>query len=372
MQAVILAGGQGTRLLPLTLHTPKPLLPIAGRPLLSYLLRHLKSQGVDEIFITGGYLGHALEDFVRRDGTSSPVHVVREATVRGTAGAVADLAPRLRSPFLVVSGDAVLAIDVKALAAAHQRAGGPATLGVMAPVEQLRFGIVDVADGRVRRFVEKPRLDELVPGLWVNSGVYLLDREALAGVAAQGPVDFARDVFPGLKAAGHPLGAAAALRFWRDVGTAESFRDAHFEALTGKWPWPAPPPGAPAVTGAQVVIEGPVAFGEDVVVGPGTRITGPAYIGSGVRLGPRTEVTRSVLLAGSRTAGSCSVQDAVVDSGVLVPGGLAVRGAIVGQTREAHGGRQPLGRRARRVPARSAGGALLAGLDRVATPAGVG
>lgn len=339
MQAVILAGGQGTRLFPLTLQTPKPLLPIMGQSLLSYLVRHLTTQGIDEILITSGYLGGAIARAVQGMEERVPIHVVQESVTRGTAGAVIDLLPRLRSPFLVVSGDAILALDIAALLAAHQEAQAIATLAVMRPADHLRFGVVRVESGLVTHFVEKPGVLELVPELLLNTGTYMLEREALEGAATDGAVDFAHEIFPRLLRAGHRLAAAPALAFWRDIGTPESFREAHFEALSGEWPWPTPPAGSPPGVGPGVRITGRVGFGEGVVVGAGSRIQGPAYLGSGVHLGPGTDVTRSVLLAGSRTSGSCILRDAVVDVGVSVPHGTVVSGAILGRLAEQ--GRHP-------------------------------
>ncbi len=331
MQAVILAGGQGTRLFPLTLHTPKPLIPIVGRPLLAHLIPHLVSQGIDEVFVTSGYLGEVVRTALAARSWGIPVHMWREAVPRGTAGAVRDLLPRLHPPFLVVSGDVVTGLDLAALLAAHRRAGASATLAVMPAVDRLRFGVVEMDGGRITRFTEKPGINELVPGLHLNSGVYVLEGEALAGVARDRPADFARDTFPQLLAGGHRLAAAATLRFWRDVGTGESFRDAHFEALNGEWPWETPDLGAPASVGPGVRIEGRVGFGRDVSLGTGSRIHGPAYLGDGVRLAPGSEVTRSVLLPRSGSAGPCLLQDTVVDAGVRVPSGAAVSGALLGR-----------------------------------------
>lgn len=338
MQAVILAGGQGVRLLPLTLHTPKPILPILGRPLLAYLVQHLASQGIEEVYVTTGYLGDAIRRVaVAMEGDAS-VHVVQELEPRGTAGAVFDLLPRLHSPFLVVSGDAVLALDVAALVAAHRKASSIATLAVMAPAERVRFGVVDVAGGFITRFAEKPEITELLPGLLVNSGCYLLEHEALSDAAEDRPVDFAKDVFPLLLQKGHRLGATLALRFWRDIGIPESFREANFEALSGSWPWSAPERGTPLAAGKDVMIDGAVGFGKGVRIGDRCCIHGPAYLGDGVRLADGSEVARSVLLSNSRTSGPCSLRDAVVDTGVSVPTGAAISGALLGRIGAGLGG----------------------------------
>lgn len=330
MQAVILAGGRGTRLFPLTRRTPKPLLPIVGQPLLCHLVRYLATQGIDEIFITAGYLGEAIQHAAHDLQGVARVEVVHETLARGTAGGVIDLLPRLHSPFLVVSGDAILGLDIGALLAVHRACGGSATIALTASSDRLRFGVVGVAGGLVTRFVEKPAIRDLVPDLMFNSGSYLLDREALQDFDGDQPVDFADDVFPKLLRTGHHLGAAAALSFWRDIGTPASFREAHFEALSGLWPWAAARPGSPAVVEGNVTIEGAVGFGDGVLLGAGSHIIGPSYLGAGVQLGPRSEVTRSVLLAGSRTSGRCLLQDVVVDADVCVPPGLAITGAILG------------------------------------------
>lgn len=258
MHAVILAGGQETRLLPATPHTPKPLLPIVGRPLLSCLVRHF---------------------MVQRE---APVRVIRETVVRGGSGAVLDLLPCLRSPFLVVSRDAVLVLDARAQLAARRATGGPATLALMAPADRVRFEVAGV-ETVVTRFIKKPRVSEFVADLFLNSGSYLLEREAFRDPTEDRPPDFEHDVFPALLRTGHRLGVAPILRFWRDIGTPESFRDAHFEALNAIWPWTALDRGAPLAVGPGVTIVGVVGFGDGVLISAGNRIRGRAYLGAGER-----------------------------------------------------------------------------------------
>ncbi len=330
MQAVVLAGGRGQRLHPLTARTPKPLVPVLGRPLLGHLLLHLHSRGVEEAFVTAGYMGAAIAEFVRSARLPLRVQVVQEGSVRGTAGAVADLLPELRTPFLVVSGDSVLDLDLNALVAAHRAALADATICAAPPAGRLRFGVIAAHGGRVDGFVEKPGLDELLPGLVVSTGCYLLERAALAESPAHGPVDFAQDVFPRLLHRGARLAVAPGLRYWRDIGTAEAYRDIHLEAISGQWPWSAAPPGAPARLGAGAEVVGPAVFGQGVTIGPRARLLGPVYVGDGASVGAGATVARSVLLGGSRVGAHAEVVDAVLDAAVA--SGAAVSGAIVGRT----------------------------------------
>ena len=338
MQAVIMAGGRGQRLQPLTLRRPKPLVPLFGRPLLGRLLEALARQGVDEVFITAGYLGGQVHDFVSTlrggqdergplghsgsAGRSAPLrlprlHVAVEAQPRGTAGAVADLLGRLRSPFAVLSGDAVLDIDLAALVRSHVTDGNAATLCLAPGTERLRFGTVALEGRRIVRFLEKPSLGDLLPDLGLNTGCYVLDHRALAGVAPGVSVDFALDVFPRLLREGVPLGACQAARFWRDIGTLDAYRQIHFDGLSSALPWeiergwplPSPAPG----------LVPPVHLGRNVTVGSGAQIVGPTIIGDGCHIGDGATVNRSVLLGGAVVGQGASLTDCVVDEGASIP-----------------------------------------------------
>ena len=332
MQAVVLAGGRGERLHPLTSRLPKPLVPVLGRPLLGQLLAHLHRRGVTEAFVTAGYLGAAITEHLRAEPPPLPVHVVQEETVRGTAGAVADLLPRLGSPFLVVPGDAVLDLDLEGLREIHREALAEATICSAAPAGRLRFGVVAARGARVEGFVEKPELGELLPDVAVSTGCYLLERSALEGAAAHGAVDFARDVFPRLLLRGAPVAVAPGVQHWRDIGTPESYRDVHLEAVAGPWPWDRPDAGAPARLGPGAAMVGPAVFGRGVTVGAGARLLGPLYLGDGASVGPGATVARSVLLPGSSVGAHAEVADAVLDAGARVQAGASVTGAIVGRT----------------------------------------
>ncbi len=353
LQAVVMAGGRGERLLPLTATRPKPLVPFFGTPLLGHLLLHLAHLGVDEVFVTAGHLGEQIAAYLE---SASPgnmsVRCVIERQARGTAGAVLDLLPELHSPFLVVSGDAVMDLDLPHLCSCHRESGSVATLCLAPPGERLRFGTVARDGRRVVGFVEKPLLSELVPGAGVNAGCYLLEAAALEGFPAQRPLDFGMDVFPQLLRLGRPLAAVQAMRRWRDVGTLESYRQAHFEALTGR-----------ADTGwfpeHLVVVPDsggrPVVCSPDVQLSPGAILEGPAVLGPGCHVGPGARVARSVLLAGCHVRRGATVRDAVLDSNTVVGTGRQVVGGGLG------GGRAPMVRALRHRARATAHGEALPG-----------
>lgn len=335
MQAVVMAGGWGQRLRPLTLKRPKPLVPLFGRPLLCYLVHHLHERGVEEVWVTAGHLGDQIEAYLATLPTDARLRCHVEARPRGTAGAVADLLGHLESPFLVISGDAIIDLDLESLLDAHHADGNVATICLAPAGERLRFGTIALAGRRVERFVEKPPLCEVAPGACLNTGCYILDHEALRGVAGEQPVDFALDVFPALLGRGLPVGAVAAARYWRDIGTLEAYREAHFDGLSGRLPWPLPP-GADTRAGAA---EAPVRVGRGVRVADGAEVRGPAVLGDGCVVGPGATVERSVLLDGVRVSAGATLRDCVVDAGALVPPGVhlaaaglagAPRGGVLG------------------------------------------
>lgn len=352
LQAVVMAGGRGQRLQPLTLGRPKPLVPLFGRPLLGYLVQHLRERGVDEVFVTAGHLGEQIAAYVGSLPAEFRVRCRIESCPRGTAGAVADLLPQLRSPFLVVSGDAVLDLDVAGLCAAHERGGNVATICLAPPSERLRFGTVALTGARVQGFVEKPPLAEIVPGMSINTGCYLVDRTALEAIAGRGAgraVDFALDVFPDLLGRGAPVGAAAAARYWRDIGTLEAYREAHFDGLAGRLPWTLPEPEIEGNVeiGSGARVEGAVHIGRGARLGAGTRVIGPAVVGAGCQVGRGAQVTRSVLLEGCRVGARAVVTDSVVDAGAWVaPGAHAVGAGLAGRAGRSRAGMRlvPAGR----------------------------
>ncbi len=355
MKAVIIAGGRGERLRPLTQDRPKPLVPVAGKPLIFYLLDRLRGWGVDEVAVTTGYLGERLRAAIG-DGARWHLRVryAEEPTPRGTAGGVADLLPFLDGTFLVVSGDALCELDVARMAATHRAGGNIATLCLAPPESALRFGLVRTQGTRVHSFTEKPSLERLLPGAGINTGIYVLEPEAVRDVPLDGMVDFAKDVFPRLLRAGHSIGAVYATTYWRDVGTLSAYRDVHAEALTGSWPWPRPS-GGPAQVAASAHISGPVYLGAGTRVAEDASIEGPVFIGAGCRIGAGATVRNSVLLQGARVGARSHVIDSVLCEGAAAPAGSVLVASAIAHTqapeaRLSSGRLSALAREDRRVP----------------------
>jgi len=207
VKAVILAAGLGTRLRPLTYRCPKPMLPIAGRPLLEHVVRLLVRHGFDELVINLHHLPGRIRDYFG-DGTAWDARIAYsfEPELLGTAGAVRQVAALFDEPFLVYYGDNLTNFDLTDLWEAHHREGEEASIGLLWMDEPTTRGIVGLdARNRVDRLVEKPRPGQVVPDYLVNAGIYILEPAVLAWIAADRTCDFARDVFPRMLAAGRPL-----------------------------------------------------------------------------------------------------------------------------------------------------------------------
>ena len=229
MKAVIMAGGRGSRLMPLTNHIPKPLVPILDKPVMWYIIKELKAAGVEDIVVTLGYMGEKIEaEF--GDGRSLGVHLtyVREDKPLGTAGGVKNAGIYLDEDFVVVSGDAYTDFDLAALINAHYQKGGLVTLASYRVENPSRFGvIVSDENGLIRSFQEKP-VNPL--SKTVNTGIYVCDRRLL-GLIPDGFVDFAKDVFPRILGNMYAVECAG---FWSDIGTLPTYYWTNLQVVTGR------------------------------------------------------------------------------------------------------------------------------------------
>jgi NDP-sugar pyrophosphorylase family protein len=340
MKAVILAGGEGTRLRPLTLSVPKPVVPILDRPLLRHQLDLLSAAGIDEIVFSVAYEPRRVRAVFGdgRDLGKSIVYAV-ETTPLGTGGAVKNAEPHLDDLTVVLNGDILTDVDLAAVVADHRRSRARATL-VLTPVpDPSAFGLVEVDDtGRVRRFIEKPEPSEVTTDT-INAGIYVLDTSTL-GLMPRGEVhSIERAFFPNLLRRGDLVRAHVHRGYWIDVGTPAKYLQVHRDILRGRFP--VCHEGRPLSDGfahpsaridAGAVLEAPC------YVGPGCRVEARASLGpeavlvSDVEVGEGARVQGSVIWAGCRIGDGSRIEGALLGPGVRVGRNATVApGAVLGE-----------------------------------------
>jgi mannose-1-phosphate guanylyltransferase len=322
-QAVVLVGGEGTRLRPITSRVPKPVVPLVGRPFVGYILENLARHGIERAVFSAGYLAHALEDAIG-DGSryGLAVRYVVEEQPLGTAGAIKNVLGELDGGCLFAfNGDVLTDVDLTAMRAFHRQRKGLATILLTRVDDPRRYGLVEIADdGRVMEFVEKPGAEYAVPahGALINAGVYLLEPEVLDMIPAGRALSIERGVFPQLAAAGL-LYAFVADSYWRDIGTPESYLQAHFDLLQNTIETSVSSDLGPSylfvAPGSRI---GPLAvIGAGCVVEAGAEIV-ESVVQDGVTVGPNAKVERSVVVSGAAVGENSHLVNAVVGDGCRI------------------------------------------------------
>src|ERR671914_657680 len=232
VRAVVMAGGEGTRLRPLTSNQPKPMVPIVGKPCMEHILELLKLHGFEDVIVTLAFLPQAIRGYFG-DGETLGLGIdysIEESPL-GTAGSVRLASGQLDDTFLVISGDALCDIDLADLVAFHQEREASVTIGLKSVDNPLEFGIVVTdEDGRVERFLEKPSWGQVFSDT-INTGIYVLEPHVLRHVPTDRPYDFSKELFPLLLEMGRPLYGFVFDGYWQDIGDLDQFRQANFDAL---------------------------------------------------------------------------------------------------------------------------------------------
>jgi len=325
VEAILLVGGQGTRLRPLTIGTPKPMLPAAGVPFLTHLLARARQAGVDHVVLATSYQPEVFAAHFG-DGAALDLHLdyVTEDEPLGTGGGIRNVAGALTGdgPVLVFNGDVLSGLDLSALLAHHAHSGAEVTLHLTTVSDPRAFGVVPTeADGTVTAFLEKTPDP---PTNRINAGTYVFSREALLAIPPGRVVSVERDTFPGILARGGHIASVTDTTYWLDLGTPAAFVRGSCDLVLGVAPSPAVPgPTGPSLvlTGAEVaadaVLTGGTVVGTGSVVGAGVRLDGVVVM-AGVRIGAGAAVRASVLGTG------CSVGARSVLDGVVVGAGAVV------------------------------------------------
>jgi NDP-sugar pyrophosphorylase family protein len=339
MRAVILAGGEGTRLRPLTLSTPKPVVPVVDRPFLRHQLDLLAKAGVREVVFSVAYRPERVEA-VFGDGSALGMRIryAVEATPLGTGGAVRHALPLLDERTIVMNGDVLTDVDLSALVARHEAEQASATILLTPVPNPAAYGLVetDAAD-RVLRFREKPQPHEITTDT-INAGIYLLETRVLDLIPPAVNYSIERGFFPALLARGDLVLGPVHRGYWIDIGTPEKYLQVHRDILRGRFPIALEAEavrGGFVAKGARVALEAelnaPFFVGPGCEVDAGARLGPDAVLVSGVRIRRGASVRDSVLWPGAEAADDASVETSLVGPGVRIGRHARVRGALLGE-----------------------------------------
>ncbi len=323
MKAVVMAGGEGTRLRPLTSNQPKPMVPIVGKPCMEHVIDLLRRHGVDDIVVTLAFMPQAIRSYFG-DGSAHGVRIRYsvEETPAGTAGSVKLAEEELDEPFLVISGDALCDIDLTALIRAHEERESVVTIALKSVDNPLEFGIVVTdSDGRIERFLEKPSWSQVFTDT-INTGIYVMDPEALRNVPTDEPYDFSKQLFPLLLEKGRPMYGHVVEGYWKDIGNLDQYREANFDALDERVQLEIP--------GSR--LRGNVWVGEGVELGDVATVQGPAFIGTYCRIHPEASVGAYTVLSQSVVLREhARVARSILDASTYVGRRAVIEGAVVGR-----------------------------------------
>jgi mannose-1-phosphate guanylyltransferase len=321
MQAIVLVGGEGTRLRPLTSTVPKPALTLVDRPFLAYAVEWLARHGVEEVVLACGFMPDVLREALLGEDERSGVRIryVAEPEPLGTAGAIRfaadELGEELGERFLALNGDVLTDLDLGALLAAHRERGARATVGLHPVEDSAAYGLVSRdPDGAVLEFVEKT--GEPAPGE-VNAGMYVLERSVLELMPPGREVSIEREVFPLL--AGDGLYGTLLEGYWMDIGTPERYLQATWDILEGRVETQVEP------TGPGLYVDPTAEIAESAAIGP------RAVVGPRCRLESRVEVRESVLLDGCVAGAGARVSRSILSPGVELEAGAALDGGVAGR-----------------------------------------
>ena len=340
MKAVIMAGGEGTRLRPLTSNQPKPMLPMANIPMMEHVVNLLRQHGFEDIVVTVAFMANAIRTYFG-DGSEFGVRMVyaTESTPLGTAGSVRNARDELDERFLVISGDVLTDIDLSEVVAFHEKRGALATLALKAVENPLEFGIVITReDGSVERFLEKPTWGQVFSDT-INTGIYVLEPEIFDFIPEGRPVDFSGESFPAVLEAGKPLYGFVADGYWEDVGTLEAYLKTHQDILDqrvhvdieGFQLRPRVWLGKGTLIDPTVTIVGPAVIGDNCVVGPGVTLGEYCTLGRNVRIGDNAALQRSVVHDNSYLGSAVRVDGSVLGrASDLRSGARCEEGVVLG------------------------------------------
>ncbi|MCX5449700.1 sugar phosphate nucleotidyltransferase [Streptomyces libani] len=324
-EAILLVGGKGTRLRPLTVHTPKPMVPAAGVPFLTHQLARARAAGVEHIVLATSYLAEVFEPYFG-DGSALGLHLeyVTEEEPLGTGGAIRNVASRLHSapddPVLIFNGDILTGLDIAALVGTHRTSGADVSLHLTRVEDPRAFGLVPTDDtGRVTAFLEKPQTPEEIVTDQINAGAYVFNRSVIDTIPAGRPVSVERETFPGLLADGAHLQGMVDSTYWLDLGTPQAFVRGSADLVLGR----APSPAVPGRCGDRLVLE-------TAEVAADAKLTGGTVVGPRTVIGAGAEIDGSAVLEGAVVEPGARIRDALIGAGAHIGARTVLDGAVIG------------------------------------------
>jgi len=321
MQAVILVGGEGTRLRPLTLTVPKPMLPLMNRPFLEFQIDLCRRHGIEEIVLSTAYKPEVFEEYFG-DGSRLGVKLtcVTEEEPLDTCGAVKNVEKHIDDTFLVFNGDVLSDLDITNLIAFHREKGGKATLYLTRVEDPTAYGLVPLdRRGCITEFLEKPDWEQVVTDL-INAGTYVLEPELLDRVPAGERFSFERQLFPGLLEDGIAMYGFPSDAYWMDIGTPAKYLQAHYDILARRMPFD--------LQGEEV--KPSVWAGEGVEIAPEASVFGPTLIGPGCRISPHAVVSSNCVLGPGCVVGEgAHLEGAVLHEGCRVGAESVLRQCVL-------------------------------------------
>ncbi len=320
-----MAGGQGTRLRPLTSNQPKPMVPIVGKPCMEHILELVRTHGIEDVIVTLAFMPQSIRSyFGTGEALGLNVQYSVEESPAGTAGSVKLAEHQLDETFIVISGDAVCDVDLTALIDFHRARNASVTIGLKRVDNPLEFGIVVIdEEGRVERFLEKPGWGQVFSDT-INTGIYVIEPEVLRHVPGDRPFDFSKELFPLLLEMGRPLYGLPMEGYWQDVGNLDQYHEANVDALDGRV----------ALSIPGLLVRGNVWIGDGVDLDDLAMeaIHGPTVVGNYCKIGRDAQIGPHTVLASSVTVRDGGVVTrSIVDSSTHIASGASVEGAVVGR-----------------------------------------
>jgi len=337
MQALILVGGEATRLRPLTCNTPKSMVPVMNTPFLEHVIRWLASHGIKDIILAQGHLPKPMQDYFQ-DGSRFGVKLIHalEKQPMGTAGAVKNAEQYLTENFLVLNGDIFTDLNISAMYQFHQDRRAKATIALTPVDDPTAYGLIETASGgRITRFMEKPSWDQVTTNM-INAGTYILEKEVLKHIPAQTNFSFERQLFPQLLEQGSAIFGYSSSAYWIDIGTPEKYLQLHRDLMRGEVK------GYTLVQGKVVKIGqgcnihpesqiiGPVVIGNNCTIGRGSKILGPVVIGQSNTIGEEVLIDSSITWHNTRFDSKSNIKECIVANDCQIKANSSAEKSVIG------------------------------------------